>query len=195
MSRSSNLLSSKARLMLFLFSCLGATAFYCNQPQSKNLLTNSGEIGINNDQTSSTPSFLKSMKTSQDQQQEEVPFSRLSSILSERNAFKGGLGFGQRRKKTGCRCPENEEHNDEGAILEDRREALFAAMGGLWAHCPIVMECGGRASLIAKIRLASVSTSTLTQRLCRALPQVSYLPTSPSHLFRTTSGQLNIANG
>ena len=133
MSNSSNLLSSKTRLILVLFSCLGATAFYCNQPQSKNAFAGNGERGINSAQTAPTASFLTSTKAPQDQQQEELPFSRLSSILSEKNAFKGGLDFGRRRKKPGCRCPENEEHDDDDATLEDRREALFAAMGGLWA--------------------------------------------------------------
>ncbi len=74
-------------------------------------------------------------QTPQMQRDKQKRFSRSSAILSERNPMRGSHYFGNAKRKPGCRCPEDEEnyHDDERESLEDRREALFAAMGGLWA--------------------------------------------------------------
>eukprot|EP00533_Pseudo-nitzschia_delicatissima_P013575 CAMPEP_0197270314 /NCGR_PEP_ID=MMETSP1432-20130617/6959_1 /TAXON_ID=44447 /ORGANISM="Pseudo-nitzschia delicatissima, Strain UNC1205" /LENGTH=310 /DNA_ID=CAMNT_0042735595 /DNA_START=149 /DNA_END=1081 /DNA_ORIENTATION=- len=138
MRRFSNLALPKGRLILFFLSCLGATAFYCNQPQLKSILTGG------NNKSDATQSALPSgslmalvigSQTPQMQQEKDDRFSRSSIMLSERNPSLKSLGFGNPRNKPGCRCPENEENydDDESEDLEDRREALFAAMGGLWA--------------------------------------------------------------
>ena len=62
-------------------------------------------------------------------------FSRISSRLSEKLQGAGTPGVdGPRRRKRRCRCPDDDDDDDHGeALLEDRREALVAAMGSLWA--------------------------------------------------------------
>lgn len=125
------------RLLLSLFPILGATAFNCNQSQQ------SHNFPCRDDSTQKVPakatlpssSLLGLMIASQTQQpgNEQQQFSRASTILSERTWSMGSLDFGGPNKKPRCRCPDDEESEDESELLEDRREALFAAMGGLWA--------------------------------------------------------------
>ena len=75
---------------------------------------------------------MMASQTLQKQQETQRLFSRSSTALSERTLGVGSLGFGGPRKKRQCRCPEDSDDN-ESETLEDRREALFAVMGGLWA--------------------------------------------------------------
>lgn len=135
MNRISDLWSSKARFVLFLLSFLGATAFYCNQPQHKKRFSGSGvgETNRNVPTKSALPqaslfALMMTLQKRQNQQQQKR-FSISSTRLSERTLRKGNIGFEGLRKKRKCRCPDD----DERETLEDRREALFATMGGLWA--------------------------------------------------------------
>jgi len=120
-----NLMSSKAGPLVFLFSFFGATAFDC---------TRQGQTG--KIRTKSVPSSSALLTYRSQHQDEQEYFSRSSNRFSELTS-KVWVDDSQGSKKTRrCRCPDDEigdDDNEEKESLEDRREALFAAMGGLWA--------------------------------------------------------------
>mmetsp|Transcript_10053 Transcript_10053/g.29652 ORF Transcript_10053/g.29652 Transcript_10053/m.29652 type:complete len:288 (+) Transcript_10053:164-1027(+) len=115
-------LPSKTKLVLFLFSFLEASAFHCRR---HGILSPSSPSAF-----SSTLEHPPVAKRS----------SRLSASLSEKfpgTTRKASSGPNKKRK---CRCPDDADdsidsidNQDPLSSLEDRREAIFAMMGSLWA--------------------------------------------------------------
>jgi len=137
---------STAKLVLFLFSFLEASAFYCRQHRHIITTSTSGRVNINininintEDSISRSSPFSvlpKKLTSPLLLALRRPPRSRLSLSFLERISIVGDE-LRSPKKKRNCRCPpEDEELNDDGneeSSLEDRREALFAMMGSIWA--------------------------------------------------------------
>eukprot|EP00536_Pseudo-nitzschia_multiseries_P016697 jgi/Psemu1/69953/estExt_Genemark1.C_12020006 len=124
-------LPSKTKLVLFLFSFLEASAFHCRRH------------GV----SVSVPS-PETISVTLERPPQTQRSSRLSVSLSERFPRIGMDSAGPNGKRK-CRCPDdddddananaddkinqNDNDNPLSSLQEDRREALFAMMGSLWA--------------------------------------------------------------
>lgn len=127
------ILLSNTKLVLVLFSLLEVSALHCNHPHR--LAARPVSIG------GTTRAFVSSSthQSSRNANTQTHSSSRLSAWLSEKFPLPRTDAVGPKKKRR-CRCPDDDEDESQAeshvvasSLDESRREAIFAAMGSLWA--------------------------------------------------------------
>lgn len=135
-----SLLLKTTKLLVFLLPVLEVTvsAFDCPQQQHRTKRPSVGYKTFGSDACVSVASTKLS--------------SRLSASLSERISALGGDWENSKRNRK-CRCPDDgddgnkdEDDDDDSSSMEDRREAVFAMMGSLWAASAVAFPDSAEAT-------------------------------------------------